>query len=172
MKRVFILGLLFVVAVSAAGCGMIATGESAGEKATQIAVFDVPAGFAPDFGMDVGGTVMVGYSMPNSSSHFFLIQAPESAGMTQEQLEQALRDALASSAGSESVETTEVEEIPVTIRGEEVMATVGSGSGSTETVRVLTVPFTGNGGPALLLYQTAESDWDQATVDAFLASFR
>ncbi len=172
MKRIVLVGLLLVAALAAAGCGMIATGESAGEKAAQIAEFDVPEGFAPDFGMDVGGTVMVGYSQPNTSSHFFLIQAPESAGMSREQLEQALRDGLAAGAGSEAVEATEVEEIPVTIRGEEVTATVGSGSGSGSAVRVLTVPFTGDGGPALLLYQTAEADWDQAAVDAFLASFR
>jgi hypothetical protein len=174
MKRFLTLGLLLVVALSVAGCGMISTGESAAEKGTQIAEFDVPAGFTPDFGMDVGGTVMVGYSQPNTNSHFFLIQAPESSGMTVDQLEQALRDAIASSAGSEAVEATEVEEIPVTIRGEEVTATVGSGSGSGGTVpiRVLTVPFTGNGGPALLMYQTAEADWDQAAVDEFLASFR
>jgi hypothetical protein len=172
MKRIVLVGLFLVVALAAAGCGMIATGESAGEKAAQIAEFDVPEGFAPDFGMDVGGTVMVGYSQPNTSSHFFLIQAPESAGMTQAQLEQALRDALASGQGNEAVEATETEQIPVTIRGEEVTATVGSGSGSGGAVRVLTVPFTGDGGPALLLYQTAEADWDQATVDDFLASFR
>ena len=83
MKRIVLVGLFLVVALAAAGCGMIATGESAAEKAAQIAEFDVPEGFAPDFGMDVGGTVMVGYSQPNTSSHFFLIQAPESAGMTQ-----------------------------------------------------------------------------------------
>lgn len=173
MKRFFLFALLLVVALAVAGCGLVATGESAGEKATQIAEFDVPAGFAPDFGMDVGGTVMVGYSQPNTNSHFFLIQAPESSGLSQEQLEQSLRDALASSAGSEAVETSDVEEIPVTIRGEEVTATIGSGSGNGGTVvRVLTVPFTGDGGPALLLYQTAEADWDQAAVDEFLASFR
>ena len=174
MKRIFAWVLLLVVALAVAGCGMIATGESAAEKGTQIAEFDVPAGFAPDFGMDVGGTVMVGYSQPNTSSHFFLIQAPEASGMTRDQLEQALRDALANSAGNEAVETSDVEEIPVTIRGEEVTATVGSGSGSggDAPIRVLTVPFTGNGGPALLLYQTAEADWDQSTVDEFLASFR
>ena len=175
MKRLemFVL-LLSVLVVATAGCGLVATGESAAEKATQIAEFDVPAGYAADFGMDLGGTVMVGYSKPDTASHFFLIQAPESSGMDREQLEQALRDALASSAGNEAVEAAEVEEVPMTIRGEEVTATVGSGTGSggTTAIRVLTVPFTGNGGPALLMFQTAEADWDQAEVDAFIASFR
>jgi hypothetical protein len=34
------------------------------------------------------------------------------------------------------------------------------------------VPFTGDGGPALLLFQTDEASWDQAVVDAFIASFQ
>ena len=52
----------------------------------------------------------------------------------------------------------------------EIMVRISSAKAG--AVRVLTVPFTGDGGPALLLYQTAEADWDQATVDDFLASFR
>ncbi len=176
MKRLgFLLLLVAALAVVTAGCGMIATGESAAEKATQIAEFDVPAGYSPQFGMDMGGMVMVGYGGPQETSHIFLIQAPASSEVTQDQLEQSLRDALASSSGGEAVEATDVEELPLTIRGEEVTGTIGTGtSGAAEglSVRVLTVPFTGNGGPALLLYQTAEADWDQAEVDAFIASFR
>jgi len=175
MKRLGMFVLLFsVLVVATAGCGLVATGESAAEKATQIAEFDVPAGYAADFGMDIGGTVMVGYSRPDTNSHFFLIQAPESAGMTQAQLEQTLRDALASSAGNETAQAAEVEEIPMTIRGEEVTATIGTGTGGGGTlpIRIMTVPFTGNGGPALLMYQTAEAEWDQAEVDDFIASFR
>ncbi len=174
MKRLgmFVL-LLSVLVVATAACGLVATGESAAEKATQIAEFDVPAGYTADFGMDLGGTVMVGYSKPDTNGHFFLIQAPESSGMDREQLEKSLRDALASSAGNEAVEATEVEEVPMTIRGEEVTATVGSATGSgMGAMRVLTVPFTGNGGPALLMYQVSEGDWDQTEVDAFIASFR
>ena len=174
MKRLgmFVL-LLSVLVVATAACGLVATGESAAEKATQIAEFDVPAGYTADFGMDLGGTVMVGYSKPDTNGHFFLIQAPESSGMDREQLEESLRDALASSAGNEAVEATEVEEIPMTIRGEEVTATVGTATGSSMgAMRVLTVPFTGDGGPALLMYQVPEADWDQAEVDAFIASFR
>ncbi len=174
MKRLILFVLLLSTVLSTAACGLVATGESAAEKATQIAEFDVPAGYAADFGMDLGGTVMVGYSKPDTASHFFLIQAPESSGMDRAQLEQALRDALASNADNETVQAAEVEEIPMTIRGEEVTATVGSGTGSdgAAAVRVLTVPFTGNGGPALLMFQTAEADWNQAEVDAFIASFR
>ena len=74
---------------------------------------------------------MIGYNRADSSDssgHLFLIQAPESSGVTTEQLEQSLRDAVASGQESSAVETTTTEEIPVTIRGEAVTATVGTGT--------------------------------------------
>lgn len=173
MKRTALFGLLLLLAALTVACGLVTTGEEAGAKADEIADFTPPEGFTADFSMDVGGMLMIGYNRANSNSHLFLIQAPESSGVTTEQLEQSLRDSLASSQGGAAVETTTTEEMPVSIRGEEVTATVGTGtSGDNRTVRVLTVPFTGNGGPALLLYQTDEAEWDQAEVDAFLASFR
>ena len=59
------------------------------------------------------------------------------------------------------------------VRGEEETGTLGTATGQDNTtMRVLTVPFTGNGGPALLLIQTSEASWDQAAVDDFIASFR
>ena len=177
MKRIGLFVLLLLLAALTVACGLVTTGEEAGAKAGQIAEFTPPEGFTADFSMDVGGMLMIGYNRANSSDssgHLFLIQAPESSGVTTEQLEQSLRDAVASGQESSAVETTTTEEIPVTIRGEEVTATVGTGTSgdNNRTVRVMTVPFTGNGGPALLLYQTDEAEWDQAEVDAFLASFR
>ncbi len=174
MKRITLFGLLLMLAALTAACGLVTTGEEAGAKAGEIADFTPPEGFTADFSMDVGGMLMIGYSRADSNSHLFLIQAPESSGVTTEQLEQSLRDAVASNQEGSAVETTTTEEIPVTIRGEDVTATVGTGTSgdNNRTVRVMTVPFTGNNGPALLLYQTDEAEWDQAEVDAFLASFR
>jgi hypothetical protein len=175
MKRIALFGLLLLMAALTAACGLVGTGEEAAQKATEIAEFTPPEGFNAEFSMDVGGMVMVGYNRANSNSHIFLIQAPESSGVTREQLEQSLHDAVASGQSSSAVETISTEEIPVTIRGEEVTATLGtgtSGANNERNVRMLTVPFDGNGGPALLLYQTDEAEWDQAEVDALLASFR
>lgn len=169
MKRVTVL-LLLLALVAVAGCGLVSTGESAAEKAGEIATFDIPAGYTPDVGMDLAGTVMVGYSNAAADGHIYLIQAPASSNLSQAQLEQSLRDALDSSDATAAVD---VEEVPLTIRGEEVTGTLGTATGQDNTtMRVLTVPFTGNGGPALLLIQTAEASWDQAAVDDFIASFR
>jgi len=169
MKRITVL-LLLLALLAMAGCGLVSTGESAAEKAGEIATFDIPAGYTPDVGMDLAGTVMVGYSNAAENGHIYLIQAPASSNLSQAQLEQSLRDALDSSDANAAVD---VEEVPLTIRGEEVTGTLGTATGQDNTtMRVLTVPFTGNGGPALLLIQTAEASWDQAVVDDFIASFR
>jgi len=115
------------------------------------------------------GLVSTGESAAENG-HIYLIQAPASSNLSQAQLEQSLRDALDSSDANAAVD---VEEVPLTIRGEEVTGTLGTATGQDNTtMRVLTVPFTGNGGPALLLIQTAEASWDQAVVDDFIASFR
>lgn len=172
MKRLSIGVLLLALVIAAAGCGLVSTGESAAENAGDIATFDIPAGFVPEVGMEIGGVTMVGYTGADESSRIFLIQAPESSNMSQEQLEQSLHDAL-NSAGSGTGETLEAEELPITIRGEQVTATLGTGTGANDVaVRVLTVPFTGEGGPALLFIQMPEADWDQTMVNDFIASFR
>lgn len=172
MKRLSLALLSLILILLTAGCGLISTGESAAEKAGQIATFEIPAGYTPEVGMDLAGTVMVGYTGPDQNSHIYLIQAPASSNLSQEQLEQSLRDALASGQADQATETGELQEVPLTIRGEQVNATIGTSIGNSNTpMRILTVPFTGNGGPALMLIQAPESSWDQAAIDAFIASF-
>ena len=173
MKRTFLIAVLICL-LALAGCGAFGSGEKTVERATQIAEFDVPQGFTPGFSADLAGVVMVTFDHVDGRSHIFVTQAPESANITREELEASLRQSLASSSAAEAVETAEVEEIPLTIRGETVTGTIGVGTSSTDNAPycVLTVPFTGNNGPAILLYQRPESSWDQAEVDAFIASFR
>lgn len=174
MKRLgwFVL-LLSVLVLAVAGCGLVATGEQAAERAAEIAQFELPAGFSPEAGVSLAGTTMVTYSHSDGVSHIFVIQAPESSGMTAAQLEQALRDSLANSQSAGAIEMQDTEEIPLTIRGEQVTGLMGTGQSSSDNMSytALTVPFTGDGGPALLLIQRPTDSWDQAEVDAFLASF-
>ena len=173
MKRLTLFVLLLIAALAVAGCGLVATGEQAAERAAEIAQFELPAGFSPEAGVSLAGTTMVTYSHSDGRSHIFLIQAPESSGMTAAQLEQSLRDSLANSQGAGAVEMQDTEEVPLTMRGEQVTGLLGTGQSSSDNTSysALTVPFTGDGGPALLMIQRPTDSWDQAEVDAFLASF-
>lgn len=173
MKRLTLFVLLLIAALAVAGCGLVATGDQAAERAAEIAQFELPAGFSPEAGVSLAGTTMVTYSHSDGRSHIFLIQAPESSGMTAAQLEQSLRDSLANSQGAGAVEMQDTEEVPLTMRGEQVTGLLGTGQSSSDNTSysALTVPFTGDGGPALLMIQRPTDSWDQAEVDAFLASF-
>ena len=173
MKRLTLFVLLLIAALAVAGCGLVATGDQAAERAAEIAQFELPAGFSPEAGVSLAGTTMVTYSHSDGRSHIFLIQAPGSSGMTAAQVEQSLRDSLASSQGAGAVEMQDTEEVPLTIRGEQVTGLMGTGQSSSDNTSysALTVPFTGDGGPALLMIQRPTDSWDQAEVDTFLASF-
>ena len=174
MKRFFLMSLLLIAALLVAGCGMISTGEDAAAQAGEIADFTVPAGFTPEFGMNVADVLMLGYNHSDERSHIFLMQAPESANITAEEMEQQLRESLASAQGQDRPEIVDREEVPLTILGQDVTGIVGTGTDSTENegYRVLTVPFIGKGGPAVLIFERPEASWDQAEVDAFIASFQ
>lgn len=173
MKRLLIL-VMVMAALSLAGCGAFASGEATVERAERIATFDVPEGFTPGFSADLGGVLMVTYDHEDGRSHIIVTQAPESANVSREELEASVRRSLASSSAAEMVETSEMQEIPVTIRGEEVKGAIGTGTSSADgaAYRVLSVPFAGDGGPAIVLFQRPEAAWDQAEADGFIASFR
>jgi hypothetical protein len=174
VKRYLTLILFSIVALALAGCGMVSTGEEAAEQAGEIADYTVPEGFTPSFSMDVAGMLMIGYDYSDGNSHIFLMQAPTSANITAEEMEQQMQAAIASSQGQGTTEVIESEEVPLTILGQDVTGVMGRGTSSEDNAdyRVLTVPFAGKGGPAILILERPEASWDQAEVDAFIASFQ
>jgi hypothetical protein len=124
--------------------------------------------------MDVADMLMIGYDHSDGRSHIFLMQAPASANITVEEMERQMRDAIASSQGQNPAEVVESEEVQLTILGQDVTGIMGQGTRSEDNAdyRILTVPFTGRGGPTLLIIERPEASWDQAEVDAFIASFQ
>jgi hypothetical protein len=174
MKHFTTLVLLVIAGLILAGCGLVSTGEEAAEQAGAIADYTVPEGFSPSFSTDIAGMTMIGYDHTDGRSHIFLMQAPESANLTSEEMAQQMREGLAAAQGQEPTEVVQSEEVELTILGQNVTGFVGQGTSSDDdaTYRVLTVPFAGRGGPALLIYERPESSWDQAEVDTFIASFQ
>ncbi len=64
-----------------------------------------------------------------------------------------------------------VETKPVTIRGEDTTLTVYSGTGpNNQKYHAWTASFTGKGGKAVLVILEPEEDWDEAAMQAFVAS--
>jgi hypothetical protein len=66
-----------------------------------------------------------------------------------------------------------VGEQPATLRGKEVTITIGEGTNHEgDLYREIIAPFDGNAGQALLIIVEPVASWDQAKIDAFIASIR
>lgn len=139
----------------------------------KIAAFDAPEGFTGDFGMDLMGMTLVGYTGSDGNSHLFLIQFPASANLTAEEMERQLNQAMQSQQTGYSNQNLKViENREVTVKGQKTTANIAEGSGNGGAFRQLSVAFQGNGGPALLVYNVPVDSWDDAAIDDLLASIQ
>ncbi len=141
--------------------------------AGRIAAYELPQGFNPDYAMDIMGYSLVGFKGDDNHSHIMLMQFPASANLSVEEMEKQMQQATQSreyTYGTQELKVVETRD--VTIKGQPATATIAEGKGGEEDFRQLSVAFAGNGGPALLVYAARMSAWDDAAVDAFLASIQ
>lgn len=143
--------------------------------ASNIADFDVPAGFVNPYGMNIMGFSAVGYFSPDQSTHIFLTELPKNLNLNVEEIMQSMQEQ--SGKGNVTVnggQFTSVEDRPVTIRGQQSTLIIKEGvSSEGETVRVGTVSFDSKQGNQAVLMISSHSDyWDDAMVNALIASFR
>ncbi len=142
--------------------------EQVPNAASDIADFDLPAGYAPEFTASLLGYTVAAYNPGDGHSHLYLIQSEkESDG---ENLAQMLEE-LAPGSNDPSTHMTVVETRQVTVRGQEAPLVISEGVNSeNETYRQVMAAFQGKGGPDLLVLSEPVTRWDQTAVDAFLAS--
>lgn len=144
--------------------------EEVSSVAATIADFDLPAGYQADFSLHLMGYTVASFRPDDEHSHLYLIQSDkEDDG---EKLTQML-DELAPGASDPQTRMTVIETRPATVRGQEVTLVTSEGiSSDGESYRQVTAAFQGKGGPALLVLSEPVSQWNQETVDAFLASIQ
>ena len=138
--------------------------------AAEIAEFDLPAGFASPYGMHFMGFTSVGYLSQSGHTHIYLTQFPENTHVDVDEMMRMLNEGGRSEPWAGST-ITEVEQKPVTIRGQESTLNIGKGQSSNgEDFRVATVEFQGNGGQALLMVAGPVEEWDLEMVETLIAS--
>lgn len=136
-----------------------------------IADFELPPGYEPDYGMQVLSFALVGYAPGDTRGHIMLIQFPSGTNLDRAAMERQLRQATTGQNYTWLDETMQVvEQETATIRGQQVTLSVSEGE--TGSYRQVSSVFQGKGGPALLLIAAPTDAWDQAEVDAFIASMR
>jgi hypothetical protein len=140
----------------------------------QIADYEVPAGYAEMFAMNVMGLKMVAIS-PSTSSDYLIImlmQLPAGIQISREEMERQIEQALARQTGLDSADMTS-EDQETRIKDELVTLTVREGTTQDgQRMRQVTGLFEGKGGPAVLMVMGETATWDSTLVDRFIASIR
>lgn len=154
-------------------CNPIATKDDpqqTKDAGAEIADFELPAGYESELSTKMLGYTLVTYNGQSDADHLYLIQSEkESDG---EELEQMLTQ-LSPGSSDPNTRMTVIENRPITLRGHETTLVISEGVNSEgESYRQLTVVFEGKGGPALMVFSEPIDNWDQATIDEFLASIR
>jgi hypothetical protein len=139
------------------------------EIAGDIVDYELPAGYQARFGMSLLGLKMAAFgSSEIESQMIMLMQFPENFGGNQAEMEEQMRQALERQTGRRNGNMQTIDQIAVTIRDQEVILTVSEGNG----LRQMTGVFQGKEGLVMLMISGLIQEWDQAAIDAFIASLR
>jgi hypothetical protein len=141
---------------------------------SEIADFEVPAGFASPYSVHFGDVSVVGYESQTGTAHILLAQFPDETSIN---VNEMLRRISEGRGDPQSVwyrtETTLIEEKPVVIRGQETILSIAEGTSSEGILyRTATANFEGRDGPALVLVASSLDEWDLEMVERFLASIQ
>ncbi len=174
MKTSYKLILTFILIGLLAACSPFKSINTDAEKildtSAEIADFDLPAGFSPEFSASLMGYSVVSFNPGDNRSHLYLVQSGNEAD--REALERVL-DEVVSSEGSIKDQSEVLETQQADLNGQEVTVVITDGvNGENKAYRQALTSFEGKGGPALLVFMTPLEKWDQAEFDALVASFR
>ena len=168
-KPILITGVLLLTLVACTRTAVVNdTARIVAKAAAQIAAFELPPGYEPEFGLHALGYTVVAYNPGDDRSHLYLIQSEEAAGGAA--LERVLQELV---PGSQDAKTrmTVREQRPFTLRDQPVTLIISTGTnGAGEAIQQLTTLFQGKNGPVLLVLSEPVARWNQATIDTFLAS--
>ncbi len=140
--------------------------------------YDLPAGYQERMAMNIMfySFVMIGPEDTSSSTGspiIMLAQFGSGAGVSQDQMEQQLRQSYEQQAGNRGMDMHLVEVKKMTIRGEESDVAIYEGTDQAgDTVRQLITSFTGKGGTAMLMIMGDAQQWDQTEIDNFIKSIK
>jgi hypothetical protein len=137
----------------------------------EIADFDIPEGFGAPYSVHFGGVTVINYQSESGRSHLVLAQFPPGTSINvDEMLEQIQEGSNDPNSIWYDTNADLVEQIPVTIRGQETMLNISEGTSSDGVdYRSATATFQGRGGPALVMVAGPLSEWDQEMVEEFIS---
>lgn len=141
----------------------------------KIAQYNLPPGYKAQMSMSILMYDMVVIAPSQSGSNsmmIMLMQFNGDVGMSQEQMQEQVRQSFEQQSGQGGAPMTVVETRQDTIRGEQVTISISEGESAGVKMRQLMTVFTGDGGPTVLMIQGAVSDWDEQLILNFIHSIR
>ncbi len=172
-------GAALVMAGSLGALGLVVSRTVQSEPAqvaataAKIAEFSLPTDYKPEAAVEIAGYQYVSYAPGDGHSHIMLVQAPAGAIPDQATLEQYAQQAAPQRGYNRTTHSQVVGQTQATIRGQPVTLVESQGINSDgQTYRSLTGVFQGRGGTALLSIESPISNWNQESMNAFIASIR
>lgn len=165
-----------LVTVGAAGYFMSRTTSTdpakAATEARGIADYTLPPGVSERFSMNLLGITMVGFSTSDQHMTFFMFQAPASAQLDKNQLEQQMKR-LGEQQSGQTYNLHQVGTQKAVIRGRPSELIIYEGESSNNVAyRQIVGTFEGKGGMAWIMIGGEIDTWDQATADSFISSLK
>jgi hypothetical protein len=149
--------------------------QEVAQTASGIASFDVPENFSKQYGMKLGDFTMVQYMTQDEKSIIFVTQFPAGTSIDMDEMMRQINEGGRNPDSPwYKMDSTLVEQRPVTIRGEETTLSVSEGTTEQGILyRMANATFQGNGeGPALFMIVGPADQWDTSLVDNFIISVR
>lgn len=139
--------------------------------------YELPAGYQERMAMNIMfySFVMIAPEETSTISKpiIMLAQFASGTGVSQEQMEQQIRQSLEQQSGNRGTDMHLVEAKKMAIRGEESDVTIYEGTDQNgTTVRQLVTSFTGKGGTAMLMIMGDAAEWDETEIDNFITSIK
>lgn len=154
--------------------------ENAGDPARvaeireAVADYDIPAGYQEmAFDIFFMKYIMLTPDFTSTDPLIMMMQIPDSMTSEEEMQREMERSMARQSGRSGNVNMEVVEQKTITIRGQQIPATISEGqSESGITMRQMTAVFKGKNGLAILMIMGEKSSWNQQMIDSFIASIR
>jgi hypothetical protein len=168
MKTKTICFALLFFLLTACGMNINTDQDKVTAVAAEIADFELPTGYSPEFTASFDVYTLVSYTPGKGSCHLYLVQSQNAADT--EKLLRAMKNIIPGEYDPEAGMTV-IETRPILVRGEQTTLILSEGvNGDGETCRQAVVAFKGNGGPALLVYSSPVAASNLETVEALIAS--
>jgi hypothetical protein len=143
-------------------------------EAGAIAEFALPEGYTPSYSFHAGGFTLVGYDPGDEHSHLMLVQAPEWVKLNAADFEDYLRRNFGDMLGwGEKENNSIVDRRTLHVDGRAVEFMIGEGISSDGTsYRSMAGVWDSPRGAILIYVEEPVTRWNQAVIDAFIASIR